>query len=233
MTRVQAALAGALPQLMEHSRFAQHGAALQMTPEQLEAFRPPLRGGVAETLTQEVLKYMETRSRGTAEVNHNMLFQDLKKTHEQVFSQLLRARQARSSKTGRQGPTWVQIIVEVYVNPQLLVSADGGQLNVKENTIGWNLMDSKDFGPWAGNALDCPAQSFPDHFEVCNVEARTPQAVYAAWKKDEENERHQAWGQDQPRNNTHRAGTKRCMEATQPATGSNSSKKRKSFPTKH
>eukprot|EP00969_Alexandrium_andersonii_P047387 2079029-Alexandrium_andersonii.AAC.1 len=52
MDRVQAALRGALPDLLERSRFAQHGAALQMTPQQVEAFSAPLQSGVAEALAQ-------------------------------------------------------------------------------------------------------------------------------------------------------------------------------------
>eukprot|EP00969_Alexandrium_andersonii_P098402 4342763-Alexandrium_andersonii.AAC.1 len=58
MHRVQSALSGALPALMERNRFAQHSAALQLTPEQMAAFREPLHNDIAAALSQAVLRYV-------------------------------------------------------------------------------------------------------------------------------------------------------------------------------
>eukprot|EP00969_Alexandrium_andersonii_P099059 4369816-Alexandrium_andersonii.AAC.1 len=76
---------------MERSRFAQHGAALQLTPEQMAAFREPLRNDIAAALSQAVLRYIHDRSRGREEAPHNMLFQWLEGCGD-TFEKLLSAR---------------------------------------------------------------------------------------------------------------------------------------------
>eukprot|EP00975_Prorocentrum_lima_P038404 8072650-Prorocentrum_lima.AAC.1 len=114
----------------------------------------------------------------------------------QEFSQLLQLRQLRATLKSRAGPTWVHLIIELYVNPHLATLRNSSQVVYAENTIRKNLMDAHELGPWSENPLNCPKYAFPETFKVSNVPARTVQTVYNLWKRDEENANTQPHGHE-------------------------------------
>ena len=192
--RVEAALSGALPRLLERSRFAQHGAALQMTPEQLLIWIQPPGPGGAEALTKAVFDYINTKcQQPDAPVPHNMLYDHLKQLHGKDLQPFLRTYVPRKTRTGRDGPTWVHMLIELYVNPHLLTTQEGGQLVYKENTIEKSFMDQRFLSPWAGRLLDCPAEDSPPDFPLPKEAPRSVAEVLQHWKMDAENDDQRRW----------------------------------------
>eukprot|EP00969_Alexandrium_andersonii_P080133 3531671-Alexandrium_andersonii.AAC.1 len=82
MERAQRALAGSLQCLLERSRFAQHGAPLELTSEQLHLFRSPLPASTKRKLAEPAKAYMQQQANTQGDANRNNFHKLLAKSSE-------------------------------------------------------------------------------------------------------------------------------------------------------